>query len=343
MQTAVEESIMTVKSYVGTYADQIIYLELDTNAGRFGASHTAAKLPAPSYCVAADGKYLVVCSEVERFDGRYGGGLVSYRINGDGTLFMLSRVCTGGTITCHVAFEPASRCVAAANYGDGSFAVCTLDENGLLSEPQIFVKHVGSGPDKSRQAGPHAHQCVFAGETLWVCDLGLDAAIQYALEGEAAREQRRLNTPPGSGARHMAFDKSGRYAYVLCEMKSIVAAFDLSKDDGNLDALYSLTDGSDGPTGAAAIRCRPDDVLLIATNRFKNNISLYAADGTALELLDRVACGNIPRDAAFVPGADLVVAGFQDDSRAVMYNIKDRRLEIIDEIQLPRPVCFCFI
>lgn len=336
---------MAVKSYVGTYADQVIYLKLDTNAGRFGASHTAAKLPAPSYCTAADGKYLVVCSEVERFDGRYGGGLVSYRMNGDGTLCELSRVCTGGTITCHVAFEPVSRRVAAANYGDGSFAVCTLDGDGILSGPQIFVKHAGSGQDKSRQTGPHAHQCVFAGDgTLWVCDLGLDAAIQYALEGEAARGLRRLNTPLGSGARHMSFDKTGRYAYVLCEMASVITAFDLDgQGDRDAEKIYRLTDGSAGPTGAAAIRYRPDDGLLIATNRFKNNISLYAADGIALELLDRVACGNIPRDAAFVPGTELVVAGFQDDSRAVMYNIKDRRLEIIDEIQLPRPVCFSFI
>lgn len=334
---------MTLKSYVGTYADQVIFFEIDTAAGRFGASHTVAKLSAPSYCAIADGRYLVVCSEVDRFDGKYGGGLVSYKINGDGTLCELSRICTGGTITCHVAFDPATRRVAAANYGDGSFAVCTLDGDGILSEPQIFVKHTGSGPDKSRQAGPHAHQCVFAGETLWVCDLGLDAAIEYALDGGSAREKRRLNTPPGSGARHMALDKTGRHAYVLCEMASVIAAFDLDGEGGReAEKIYRLTDRSEGPTGAAAIKYRPDDGLLIATNRIKNNISLYMADGTALELYDRVPCGKIPRDAAFVPGTDFIIAGFQDDSRAVLYSIKERKLEITDETELPRPVCFTF-
>ena len=66
--------------------------------------------------------------------------------------------------------------------------------------------------------------------------------------------------------------------------------------------LYPLTDGKSSPTGAAALKYRAQDGLLLATNRFIDNISLYAAGGAALEYCDRVSCGKIPRDAAFVPG-----------------------------------------
>lgn len=333
---------MLTRAYVGTYADKIYSLYIDTDQKRFGARHALAELDAPSYCVTADGKYLIVCSEVERFGGGYGGGLVSYAIGSDGSLSELSRVNAGGTVTCHVAYDSASRRVAAANYGDGSFAVCRIDAGGMLSEPHIFIRHAGGGPDKSRQAGPHAHQCTFAADgTLWVCDLGLDAAIQYELRNGSARELHRLHTPPGSGARHIVFDRDGKYAYVICEMASCIAAFSLDRSGGiSPDTIYPLTDGARAQTGAAAIKYR--DGIIIATNRFADNISMYSEDGSALELCDRVRCGRIPRDASFVPDAELVVAGFQDDGRAALYDISRGKLELADEIEMPSPSCFVF-
>ena len=335
---------MTALSFVGNYADQIFSLEIDTVSGRFLSAASAAKLPAPSYCAVAEG-YLIVCSETSSFGDSYGGGLVSFAICDDGSLRELSRVCTQGTYPCHVAFDGESRRVAAANYGDGSFAVCKIGEDGRLSNPHIFAKHRGSGPDKARQDGPHAHQCLFDCDgTLWVVDLGLDAAVQYSLDSETAREIRRLCAPPGSGARHMVTDKTGRYAYVLCEMGSLIAAFDLnSPGDINPEEIYRLADDSPGKTGAAAIRYRGKDGLLLATNRFKDNISLYVTDGTSLTLLDRTSCGKTPRDAEFVPHADLVVAGFQDEDRVALYDISAGKFEIVDEIKLPRPTCFVFV
>lgn len=334
---------MTVKTYVGTYAGEVFSLEIDTSSGRLSQPSTAAKLDAPSYCAVADAKYLLVCSETERTGENYGGGLVSFEILSDGSLSKLSRVCTLGTYPCHVAFDPVTRQAAVANYGDGSFAVCRLGTDGVLSDPHILVRHEGCGPDKSRQEGPHAHQCVFRDDgSMWVLDLGLDAAVQYTFEGEGVRELRRLHAPAGSGARHIAFDKTGEYAYVLCEMGSLIAAYDISSSgEKDPSEVYMLTDGTPGRTGAAAIRYR-DDGLLLATNRFKDSLSLYRANGTSLELCDSTVCGKTPRDAAFVPGTDMVIAGFQDDDRAALYDISSGKLEKIDEIYLPRPTCFVF-
>jgi 3-carboxymuconate cyclase len=331
-----------ITAYAGTYADKIFALEIDAERKSLGKLCELAQLAAPSFLTVADGKYLIACSEVEHFEGEYGGGLVSYELLPSKKLRELSRINTGGTITCHVAYDPATRRVAAANYGDGSFAVCTLDENGVLSRPQILVKHTGNGPDALRQAGPHGHQCVFASNgTLWVCDLGLDAAIHYSLENGSARELRRLHTPPGSGARHIAFDKTGEFAYVICEMASFIAVFKLDGGDAPV-AVYPLTDGKNTQTGASALKYRASDGLLLATNRFSDNISIYYAENEKLVLLDRIACGRIPRDAAFVPDTELVIAGFQDDSRVVLYDISKHKLKKCGMAELPKPTCFVF-
>ena len=70
---------MITKAFVGTYANKIISLEIDTEKKRFGAQRVLAELDAPSYCAIADGRHLLACSEVERFDSGCGGGLSAMR------------------------------------------------------------------------------------------------------------------------------------------------------------------------------------------------------------------------------------------------------------------------
>ena len=63
----------------------------------------------------------------------------------------------------------------------------------------------------------------------FVADLGLDKVFVYRFDSAAGtltpNEPSRVSVAPGSGPRHFAFHPSGKFAYVINEMKSTVTAF----------------------------------------------------------------------------------------------------------------------
>ncbi|WP_049576502.1 lactonase family protein [Nonomuraea sp. SBT364] len=124
---------------------------------------------------------------------------------------------TEGDSPCHVAVHPSGELLAVANYGDGVVSLHRLDGRGVFAGDPIVLRHRGSGPDPDRQAGPHAHQCVFHDGLLHVSDLGTDEIRRYTAGG-GPLEPIRL--PPGTGPRHFAF--AGSRLYVAGELDGTV-------------------------------------------------------------------------------------------------------------------------
>jgi len=64
-----------------------------------------------------------------------------------------------GDSPCYVSLDAHDTMLAVANYNTGNVVFYPLDKGGMPMEPALIRQNSGSGPDSSRQTGPHAH-CV---------------------------------------------------------------------------------------------------------------------------------------------------------------------------------------
>src|SRR5262249_28058992 len=134
-----------------------------------------------------------------------------------------------------------------ANYGGGSLAVLPIGPDGQLKPATCVIKHKGSGADKRRQEGPHAHAIVLdpAEKFAVAADLGLDKLMIYKYDAENGKLEPNdppfAEVDPGAGPRHFAFHPSARFAYTNNEMASSVTAFKYDPQRGKLDKVQTVS------------------------------------------------------------------------------------------------------
>src|SRR5262249_40507122 len=150
---------------------------------------------------------------------------------GSGGLTFLNEQPSGGSGPCHLAVAQDGSCLLVANYGSGSVAVLPIDPNGQLRPASNSIQHRGSSVNPHRQEGPHAHfiTCSPDSRVVLACDLGLDEVLLYRLD--KAKFSLAANAPPflsvkaGSGPRHITFDPSGHFAFLLNELSSTLISY----------------------------------------------------------------------------------------------------------------------
>src|SRR5581483_5786774 len=114
-------------------------------------------------------RFLYAVSEVGDEGGKKQGGVVAFAIDPKtGQLTRLNEQPSGGAGPCHVIVDKGGKHVLAANYGSGSACAIPIRADGRLGPATAVVQHRGSGPNKERQEGPHAHS------------INLDPANRYA-------------------------------------------------------------------------------------------------------------------------------------------------------------------
>jgi 6-phosphogluconolactonase (cycloisomerase 2 family) len=220
---------------------------------------------------------------------------------------------SGGAQPCHVAVSPDGRWAGVAHYGDGTAGLFPLGADGAPVGPPQLLVHDGRGPDPERQAGPHAHQVVFAGDLLLVVDLGSDTVHRYLLvDGRwavAPGGPARLRS--GSGPRHLVADGTRRW--VVGELDATVTSYD-EDSSGRWTEL-----GSCPSTGAAtADPVYPSHIVLhdghlYVGNRGPGTIAVFAiGDGLPTLVAEASTGGRWPRHFAFA-GATIVVANERSD------------------------------
>lgn len=220
---------------------------------------------------------------------------------------------SGGTHPCHVAVSADGRWAGVAHYGDGAAALWPLGPDGVPAGPAQLLGHDGRGPDPIRQAGPRAHQIVFAGDLLLVVDLGSDTVHRYLLvdgrwvpaDGGPARLR------PGCGPRHLVTDGARRW--VVGELDATVTSY-REEPSGRWQELGSCPStgrATDGPAYPSHIGLR--DGHLYVGNRGADSIAVFAVGDGAPELVGEVATGGSwPRHFAFTEAA-IVVANEKSD------------------------------
>jgi 6-phosphogluconolactonase len=248
--------------------------------------------------------------------------------------------------------------VLVANYSGGSVSVLPIREDGTLGAATAFVQHEGSGADQRRQQGPHAHSINLdaANRFAFVADLGLDKIMIYRFDPAAgtlaANDPAWATLAPGSGPRHFAFHPSGKFAYVINEMKSTLTAFRYEAARGALDELQTVSTLPAGPVEGnttAEVQVHPTGKFVYGSNRGHDSIAVFAVDAASgrLKLVQNESTqGKTPRNFGIDPTGHFLLACNQGSNSIVGFRIDQQTGELTptgQKLEVPSPVCVKFM
>jgi 6-phosphogluconolactonase len=323
--------------YIGTYTEHgsegIYVCKFDPATGRLTSPVIAARTSQPSFlALAPRGQFLYAVNEIDRFNGQPAGAVSAFSMDSStGELKLLNQVSSRGAGPAHIVLDRTGRYALVSNYGGGSVIVFSLLPDGKIGEPTAFVQHKGSSVNHERQAGPHAHAIAMSPDNRFaiVADLGLDQLLVYPFEASRGRlgQPRIVKTDPGAGPRHLSFDNSGKFVYVINEMGSTIAVYSYDPRDGAMVPLQTvslLPANFTGKNGAAEVTVHPSGKFLYASNRGDDSIAVFAADPSRglLSPIERVPTGGkTPRHFVIDPSGEWLLAANQDSNTVVTFRI----------------------
>jgi 6-phosphogluconolactonase len=363
---AAEPSLDKLWVYVGTYTQKgtskgIYLFDFDPASGKLTSRALAAKAKNPSFlAIAPDRRHLYAVSEVENLDGKRSGGVSAFAIDpGSGDLSLLNQQPSGGAGPCHLVVDRAGKHVLVANYGGGSVSVLPIEPDGRLGKATAFVQHKGSGPNRERQEGPHAHSINLdaANHFAVVADLGLDKVFVYRFNPEkgtlAPNDPPSVSLTPGAGPRHFAFHPNGTHAYVINEIDSTVTPFAYDGGRGTLEPIQTVSTLPQGFKGnnstTAEVQVHPSGRFLYGSNRGHNSISVFAIDAKTgrLRWVGNQAEGiKTPRNFGIDPTGKYLLVANQDSDSIVVFRIDGQTGELHPTgvtVEVPMPVCVKFL
>lgn len=358
-------------TYTGakTGSEGIYVARFDATKGMLTAPELAATTKNPSF-LALHPTLPVLYAVAETSDtaGKPAGAIQAWAIDTKtGRLRLLNERLSGGPGPCHLCVDRAGKVVVAANYGGGSTICLGIAADGSLAPvvegtPGGFIQHAfnragDAGIDPKRQEKPHAHSADVSpdGRHAFVCDLGLDEVIVYALDPDKATltPHGLARVANGAGPRHFALHPRGRFAYCVNELDLTVTAFTFDPQAGTLTPMQSLStlpaDVVDR-TGfsCAEIAVHPSGRFVYASNRGHDTIAIYAVDEATGRLTFQAAepiRGKTPRHFAISPDGRFLLAEGQASNTVALFSIEPTTgmLRFSDHtITVPAPVAAVF-
>ncbi|MCF8359135.1 MAG: lactonase family protein [Prolixibacteraceae bacterium] len=341
--------------FIGTYTfneSKGIYLsKFNPISGTIAEPELIAELSNPSFqCISDDGAMLWSVSESA------GKGLVrGYAINHEnGQIKPKTTYNSLGNGPCYVDCHDGTGHVVAANYGSGNVALIPVSSDGSTNGEPFSHQHEGSGPNASRQEGPHAHCAIFdpAGKYMYSCDLGADKIYVYTINGDKLEVYKEITTRPGAGPRHLAFHPSGKFMAVVCELNGTVETY-LPDESGCFSVFKNeastLPDSFDGFNKCADIHFTPSGQYLYASNRGHNSIAIFRVDNEP-GIIDRVGwqtsgC-DFTRNFCIDPEGKFLLAANRNTNNVVVFSI-DNETGLLtntgNSISVSLPVCLTLL
>ena len=350
--------------YVGTYSQrgsQGIYVyRYDAGTGQMTPLGVAAQTKDPSFLVIhPNRKWLYAVNEGQTYKGQASGGVSAFAIDrATGKLAFLNEVASRGTDPCYIALDRTGKFALVANYSSGSVAVFPVLADGRLGEASAFDQHQGSGPNHARQEGPHAHWIDLSTDNRFAlnADLGLDEILVYRFD--AAKGSLTPNDPPfakvdpGAGPRHIAFAPSGKFVYVISEIKATITSFSYDPKNGvlkKLEVVPTLPPDFKGENTSAEIVIHPNGRFLYVSNRGHDSIALFAIDpksGRLTFVAYTPTQGKEPRNFEIDPSGTRLFVANQESDNIVEFQIDPQSGRLTptgQEFKVSAPVCIRFM
>ncbi|HVZ19313.1 MAG TPA: lactonase family protein [Terriglobales bacterium] len=349
-----------VGTYTGPKSKGIYVFHFDPETGKFMQPELAAVTENPSF-LALDPKnhFLYAVNETENYKGGSSGAVSVFSLDpATAKLGFEQQVSSLGADPAYIAVDHSGKNVLVANYTSGSVAVFPIKSDGTLGEHSALDQHSGSSVDPERQKGPHAHSIQLTNDNRFAmsADLGLDKIIVHRFDAAHGTLKSNVGQPfltvtPGSGPRHIAFDRSGKFAYVLTEMGTTVTVFSLDPKTGAMKELQTIpaVEKRDPANTGAEIAIDPSGHFLYASIRGVDVITQFAVDPNSgkLTLVERVpSVAKEPRFFTLDPtGHWMLVAGQKSDD-IVLFKVDQTSGKLTPtgkKLEIGAPVCLVFV
>jgi 6-phosphogluconolactonase len=346
--------------YVGTYSVQgsegIYEYDFNIETGELTKNGVTPNNANPSFiCISPNQKFLYAVSEINNYNQMDSGSITAYKIENNGLLNKINQVATLGNHPCHVSISSNSKNVVASNYTSGSISIYCVNSDGSLNEKPQLIQHYGSGPDTTRQKGPHAHSSQFFGQssTIITADLGVDKLFFYTYDDDSMKYvkamQPYVEISPGAGPRHFTYTKDKQYIYVMNEMASSVSVLRKKDDEFNvIQTISSLPVGFLGENKAADIHISSDERFIYCSNRGHNSIAVFKRnmeDGSLILIQNESVRGDWPRNFTLSPKGKYILVANQNSNNIVVLirNKESGKLSFSGKsYDIPSPVCLKF-
>lgn len=258
--------------------------------------------------------------------------------NGSKGLSIVETIEIPGSHSCHL--DICKGYLAIANYTSGDISLLNLADKTVK-----VIKHEGKSVDADRQESPHPHMVHSVSDSLFlVPDLGLDKILiyEYRVDGQW-RCSKELDTPLGSGPRHLIFSKDQNFLMVVGELLGNVLLYKKSDNTYQLIDEVKLTNG---PASTAAIRLHPSGKYFYVSERATNTIFALTATDGRLKIIGSFDCGgDTPRDISIDPSGQWILASNQDSNTIAIFRIDPESgiLKHSHNIAEPTPVCVSWL
>ncbi|MFF5446344.1 lactonase family protein [Streptomyces sp. NPDC012888] len=229
------------RAYIGSFTTGgglgITTATVDPATGALAPLGVTGGPPNPSCLVWDAGRgVLYAVSETDE------GLVAAYRPTPEGLAAIGRPVAVGGSGPTHLS--TADGRLLTAHYTSGSISSLPVGADGGPAGPASVLAHHGSGPDRERQAGPHAHQVLPDPSGRWVLsvDLGTDSVRVCALDRATGELRSHSETVlrSGSGPRQLVFHPGGDVVYVVHELEPQLTVCRWSAGSGRLDAVAEV-------------------------------------------------------------------------------------------------------
>ncbi|GAB3656509.1 6-phosphogluconolactonase [Echinicola sediminis] len=342
--------------YIGSYSEYpipgfggigkgIYSVQLDTDNGQLKIVNSYSERN-PSYLAINESNSHLYC--ITELDEGEQPKVKAFKIKPDKSLQFLNEQLIPGSFPCHIAVHQNQ--VLIACYMSGNIVHYPLEKTGALKKAHTIHQHLGSGINKNRQEGPHAHQVAVHPNhvEIYACDLGIDKIKAYRMKDEklVPSPEQDCQVAKGGGPRHMVFHQSGNIAYVINELSGRVSILKRQKDVfKEIDSISSLPENFTGDPSGSAIRIHPNGQYLYVANRNLEAITLLKINELNLEVRDiYYTDGEEIREFNITPDGNWLIACHQNSHDTVVYKIeKDGTLKEYHRTkEILSPVCVVF-
>jgi len=270
-------------------------------------------------------------------------------------LKLLNSVEIGDGGATHLAVDKTGKTIVTAQYGRGSTAVFSLNDDGSIKERTQLIKHTDASGIRLNQTSPHPHWAGFSPDNqfVFVADLGKDEIVIYRFDaGSSMLTPHGAGiTPAGAGPRHMKFHSNGKWIYVLNENDVTVTLFYYDAQAGTMSAQQTEAAvpkeqlAQELRFSASEIRMHPNGRFAYSANRGHDTITAFRIDQESGELtvIERENIrGAQPRNFNLDPTGKWLLAAGQDSHTLASFAINEDTGELTynrDIVHVPAPIC----